>query len=71
VPILFDRKISPSELRERLSAHYLPTCSRTFYTVRQIPLTPNGKIDRKALPAHPGEGTEEEIVPPKNKIEAH
>lgn len=62
-------KVSASELREFLS-EFLPTYMIPSYFVilDTIPLTPNGKIDRKALPA-PKVVTEKSQVPPRNEIE--
>ncbi|WP_338803023.1 non-ribosomal peptide synthase/polyketide synthase [Xenorhabdus griffiniae] len=47
-----DVTLNPTELREQLSAslmeYMLPSA---FITLASFPLTPNGKLDRKALPA--------------------
>jgi amino acid adenylation domain-containing protein len=50
--IVSGKEIPPSELRTGLSRH-LPQymVPAHFIPVAEIPLTPNGKIDRKALPA--------------------
>jgi amino acid adenylation domain-containing protein/non-ribosomal peptide synthase protein (TIGR01720 family) len=55
-------------LNRRLPAYMIPS---HFVLLEKIPLTPNGKIDRKGLPA-PGEasiGTTGEYVPPYTVIE--
>jgi amino acid adenylation domain-containing protein len=63
------RNISTSELREyllkKLPDYMIPSY---FVQVEKIPITPNGKIDRKSLPAPEikiGEG----YVAPRNKME--
>ena len=65
-------EISTSELREHLRER-LPEIMvpSTFTTLESFPLTPNGKIDRKALP-DPGEvdaGPSVEYVAPRNETE--
>jgi len=64
-----DEKLSTTELRDFLS-HTLPgyMVPAYFIQVDRIPLTPNGKIDRKALPA-PEFTTGEEYTAPRNEIE--
>ncbi|UCH95483.1 MAG: amino acid adenylation domain-containing protein [Candidatus Aminicenantes bacterium] len=66
---LADKEIAVSELREIL-AKTLPDYMIPSYFLRleQMPLTPNGKIDRKALP-HPGVQPEEEYVAPRDRVE--
>jgi len=60
---------SPDKLREYLSQN-LPGYMIPAYFVQleKIPLTPGGKIDRKALPL-PGYKTEQEYVPPADREE--
>jgi amino acid adenylation domain-containing protein len=58
-----------SDLREYLSAR-LPDYMIPSYFVRidKIPLTPNGKFDKKALPP-PGINTQQDYIAPRNEIE--
>jgi amino acid adenylation domain-containing protein len=62
-------KIGARELREYLSSH-LPGYMVPSYFVQleTIPLTPNGKTDRNALP-EPGLKAEDNNIPPRNKLE--
>jgi bacitracin synthase 3 len=65
-----DKEFKVSELKEYL-ADELPGFMVPSYFVRleQIPLTPNGKIDRKALPTvEPGESGQEYFAP-RNEVE--
>jgi len=62
-------KLAPPGLREYLSArlpdYMIPSY---FVSIDKIPLTPNGKIDRKALP-QPDLLKGQEYTAPRNKIE--
>ncbi|MCK4257387.1 MAG: amino acid adenylation domain-containing protein [Halanaerobiales bacterium] len=62
-------EIGVDELREFL-AHSLPNYMiPTYFTqLEKMPLTPNGKIDRKALP-EPTQSCEREYVAPENDVE--
>ena len=67
-----DSQFSTSELREHLRAqlpeYMIPS---VFVRLREFPLTANGKVDRKALPApQPGDyERERQYVAPRDKIE--
>ncbi|MEW9712961.1 amino acid adenylation domain-containing protein [Paenibacillus sp. SI92] len=66
------RELAASELRSALSAE-LPgyMVPSTFMQLEQMPLTPNGKIDRKALPAPDGSSqTGAAYTAPRNELEA-
>jgi len=65
-----DRKISASQLREFLS-HDLPgyMVPSYFVSLEEIPLTPNGKLDRKALPEPEAPGTGPAHVAPGDEVE--
>jgi len=52
-------------LSQKLPHYMIPTY---FIPVDRIPLTPNGKVDRKSLP-EPGESRSTVYVEPRNKIE--
>ena len=69
--IVSEREIAVSELRKSL-ARVLPDYMIPEYFMRigEIPLTPNGKINRRALPEPCGKiNTGIEYVPPRNETE--
>jgi enterobactin synthetase component F len=52
-------------LAAQLPAHMVPSA---FVALEALPVTPNGKLDRKALPK-PGHGTAPEAVAPRDAVE--
>lgn len=58
-----------THLREHLPDYMIPS---VFVAMDTFPLTPNGKIDRKALPAPSvkAEPVQAEYIPPSNELEA-
>ncbi|MFD3273857.1 non-ribosomal peptide synthase/polyketide synthase [Paenibacillus dendritiformis] len=70
--IVADKELTSSELRSALSqalpGYMVPSC---FVQLEHMPLTPNGKIDRKALPAPDGSmQTGADYVAPRTAVEA-
>ena len=69
--IVSERELSVMELREHLAGN-LPEymIPSTFVKLESIPLSPNGKVDRKALPEPEGGiGTGRDYAEPTNEIE--
>ncbi len=72
LPVFEDKILTANELRQylkdKLPEYYLPS---NFVFLEQLPLSPNGKVDREALPA-PEENrlvVEKGFVPPKDELE--
>ncbi|BFH13822.1 hypothetical protein J6TS7_53130 [Paenibacillus dendritiformis] len=70
--IVADKELTSGDLRSALSqalpGYMVPSC---FVQLKHMPLTPNGKIDRKALPAPDGSmQTGADYVAPRTPLEA-
>ncbi|UCH93006.1 MAG: amino acid adenylation domain-containing protein, partial [Candidatus Aminicenantes bacterium] len=68
--IVPEKDVEISELIAYLSVH-LPDymVPSYFMPVERIPLTPNGKVDKKALPEPKIEGTDDTYAAPENKVQ--
>ncbi|RKH16813.1 non-ribosomal peptide synthetase [Corallococcus sp. CA047B] len=64
--------VGPEELRQHLKQHLPPyMIPSAFILLEAFPLTPNGKVDRKALPAPKGlqRAQQEDFVAPRDEVE--
>jgi amino acid adenylation domain-containing protein len=67
--IVLSHPLDPSELKAFLSVKLPPYMVPSYFIpVDKIPLTPNGKIDRKALP-EPAQKTGQGYMAPRNEVE--
>jgi tyrocidine synthetase-3 len=68
--IVSNKTVGPLELKKHL-AKELPDymIPKYFIGIEKIPLTPNGKVDRKALPGPGTPGPAEGYAAPRNEIE--
>jgi amino acid adenylation domain-containing protein len=65
-PIAFDQDMARKALDTQLPDYMVPTA---FVALEVFPLTPNGKLDRKALPAPESQTIETEYLAPRNDTE--
>ncbi|MCP4217319.1 MAG: non-ribosomal peptide synthetase, partial [bacterium] len=61
----FDLDTLKKEVSAQLPEYMIPT---VFMKIQQVPLTPNGKLDRKALPL-PEIASQKEYIAPRNPLE--
>ena len=69
--IVHDEDVTISEIRKHLEKELPDYMIPSFFvSLDRIPLTPNGKVDTKALPSPSGSaGTSVEYIPPGNELE--
>ncbi|NLN64296.1 MAG: amino acid adenylation domain-containing protein [Clostridiaceae bacterium] len=69
--IVHDEDVTISEIRKQLEKELPDYMIPSFFvSLDRIPLTPNGKVDTKALPSPSGSaGTSVEYIPPGNELE--
>jgi amino acid adenylation domain-containing protein len=68
--IVSTRQLSVSELREYLAARLPDYMIPAFFVfLEKLPLSPNGKVDRKQLPPPSAPGTVVEYAPPRDRLE--
>ena len=61
-----DKKVIKSNLKQKLPQYMIP---QYLIQMKEIPYTPNGKIDRKALPEPNEKDENKEITQPRNEID--